>query len=132
MRIVHHSNYLRFCEEARVAWAHARGLLDYQKLESAFSLAVVETRVFHHKPAVFGDVLQVEVKAKLEGVRMIFAYRITVENRAHEVVSTAKTVHAALDLNLKLIRPPEGIKNTMQKEAEINPWTETWLSNLFE
>lgn len=131
MRIVHHSNYLRLCEEARVAWAHNRGLLDYQKIESAFSLAVVETRVLHHKPAIFGDDLCIEVKGKAQGVRLFFGYRITAENRNNEVVCTAKTVHAALDLNLKLIRPPQGIKQAMLKEAEVNPWTETWLLNLF-
>jgi len=128
MRIVHHSNYLKFYEEARVAWAHERGLLDYQKLESAFSLAVIETRVFHHKPAVFGDHLKIEVKAKLEGIRMIFAYRIL---RDEDVISTGKTVHATLDLNLKLIRPPQNIRSVFNKEAELNPWTETWLLNLF-
>ena len=128
MRIVHHSNYLRFCEEARVAWAHSRGLLDYQKIESAFSLAVIETQVFHHKPALFGDELSIEVRARTEGIRLMFGYRIL---RGADVLSTVKTVHAALDLKLKLIRPPEPIKQAMLKESELHPWTETWLLNLF-
>ena len=58
MGVVHHTNYLRFCEEARVAWAHSAGLIDYQKPESASHFAVLETRVQHLKPSFFGDILQ--------------------------------------------------------------------------
>ncbi|MFN8943705.1 MAG: acyl-CoA thioesterase, partial [Pseudobdellovibrionaceae bacterium] len=47
MTIVHHSNYLRFMEEARVAWAKEKGLIDYQKIESASHFAVLESRVKH-------------------------------------------------------------------------------------
>ena len=53
MGIVHHSNYLRFCEEARVGWAHSLGLIDYQKKGSASMFAVYETKVRHLKPAFF-------------------------------------------------------------------------------
>ena len=59
MGIVHHSNYLRFCEEARVAWAHDRGIMDYQKKGSAALFAVSETKVRHLKPALFGDEVEV-------------------------------------------------------------------------
>ncbi len=78
MGIVHHSNYLRFFEEARVAWAVSRGILDYQKPESASHLAVLETRVKHLKPAKFGDDLHVEIQAKIEKIRIIFCM-----SRAH-------------------------------------------------
>ena len=57
MGIVHHSNYLRLYEEARVAWAYNRKMIDYQKPESAAYFAVLATEVKHIMPAKFGDVL---------------------------------------------------------------------------
>jgi len=130
MGIVHHSNYLRVYEEARVAWAHARGILDYQQPNSAFQLAVVETRVQHLKPARFGDLLQIDLLAKLEGARIVFAYRMRCPERGQETLSLAKTVHAALDSTLKPMRPPPHLRETMRTELERYPWTETWLLNL--
>ncbi|PIS11162.1 MAG: acyl-CoA thioesterase [Bdellovibrio sp. CG10_big_fil_rev_8_21_14_0_10_47_8] len=125
MGIVHHSNYLRFYEEARVAWAHDRGLIDYQKPESAFQLAVIETRVRHLLPAKFGDLCEVDVQARIEGAKVVFEYKMFCMARTKEPISYAKTVHAALDLNLKVIKPPLGLRKILEKET----WTETWLSN---
>ncbi len=130
MGIVHHSNYLRIFEEARVAWAHDRGLLNYQDPKSAFQLAVVETNVRHLKPARFGDRVVVDVRVQGSGVRMTFAYRMRLPSRADEVLAIGKTVHAALDHDLKLMRPPRELQNLLKQEIERFPWTETWLLNL--
>ncbi len=123
MGIVHHSNYLRIFEEARVAWAHNHGLLDYQKPESASHLAVYETQVRHIKPAKFGDPLEVHVQATVNGVKIIFEYKMFC---METLISECRTVHVPLDLNLKLIKPPMKLKSTLEK----NTWIETWLSSL--
>ncbi len=121
MGIVHHSNYLRFYEEARVAWAHDRGLIDYQKPGTASHFAVYETQVKHIKPTFFGDELEIEVQARTEGNRLIFQYRL--RGRDGEVCSLCKTVHVPLGLDLKLLRLSADIKAATEKEQ----WTETWL-----
>lgn len=121
MGIVHHSNYLRFYEEARVAWAHEKGLLDYQKPGSASHFAVYETQVKHLKPTFFGDDLEIEVQGKQQGNRVIFQYRL--RGRNNEVCALGQTVHVALDLDLKLLRIPADMKAVLEKEQ----WTETWL-----
>lgn len=121
MGIVHHSNYLRFYEEARVLWAHSRGLIDYQKPGSASHFAVYETQVKHLKPTFFGDDLEIEVQARTEGNRLIFQYRL--RGRNGEVCSVAQTVHVPLGLDLKLLRLSAEIKAATEKEQ----WTETWL-----
>lgn len=123
MGIVHHSNYLRFYEEARVAWAHAQGLIDYQKPESAAYFAVIETQVRHLSPLRFGEVARIQVQAKLKGIRVIFEYKLWAGDK---LVSEARTVHASLDQQLKLIKPPASFKEIMEKVL----WTETWLSSL--
>lgn len=121
MGIVHHSNYLRFFEEARVGWAHSRGLLDYQTPGSASHFAVFETQVKHIKPTFFGDNLQIEVQGRTEGNRLIFQYRL--RGRNDEICSVAKTVHVPLGPDLKLLRLPAAMKSAMESEK----WTETWL-----
>lgn len=121
MGIVHHSNYLRFFEEARVSWAHAKGLLDYQTPGSASQFAVFETQVKHIKPTFFGDNLQIEVQGRTEGNRLIFQYRL--RGRNDEICSVAKTVHVPLGPELKLLRLPASMKSAMESEV----WTETWL-----
>jgi len=120
MGIVHHSNYLRFCEEARVGWAHARGLIDYQKKGSASMFAVYETRVRHLKPAFFGDEIEVQLEAKSEGVRIHIQYRL---NARGQTLAVAETTHVSLDTNLKLTRLPSAMKQILEKEQ----WTEIWL-----
>lgn len=122
MGIVHHSNYLRFFEEARVAWAQERGLIDYQQPESAAHFAVLATQVKHVKPALFGDLLRVHVQARREGIRVIFEYRIS---RGDEVIALGESRHAPLGKDLKPIRLPEAMKTALEKES----WTETWLSS---
>ncbi|MGZ3771482.1 MAG: acyl-CoA thioesterase [Bdellovibrio sp.] len=121
MGIVHHSNYLRFYEQARVAWAHDKGLIDYQKPGSASQFAVYETQVKHLKPTFFGDDLEIEVQGKIEGNRIIFQYRLYGKNR--ELCSVAQTVHVALGPDLKLLRLSADIKAAMESEK----WIETWL-----
>lgn len=122
MGIVHHGNYLRLFEEARVAWAVEKKLLSYDK-ESASHFAVLETHVRHVKPAVFGDLLEIELQTKIEKLRIIFEYKMYAQSRGRELVATATTVHVALDSNLKVMRPLEEVKKVMEGEK----WIETWL-----
>ena len=120
MGIVHHSNYLRFFEEARVDWAHKKGLIDYQKPNSAAHFAVLETRVKHQKPAFFGDLLKVEIRGRQEGVKFTFQYRLW---RDQDLLASAETWHVALDENLKPMRLPKELTEKLEKEI----WKETWL-----
>ncbi|MFN7906115.1 MAG: acyl-CoA thioesterase [Pseudobdellovibrionaceae bacterium] len=121
MTIVHHSNYLRFMEEARVAWAKEKGLIDYQKIESASHFAVLESRVKHVKPAFFGDHLRIFVQVQRKTNRVFFQYRI--QNQKDEVVALGETIHVSLGLDLKVKRLPANFIELIGR----HPWTETWL-----
>lgn len=124
MGIVHHSNYLRFYEEARVAWAHDKGLIDYQKPGSAAQFAVYETQVKHLKPTFFGDDLEIEVQAKTEGNRLIFQYRM--RGRDSVVCSVGQTIHVPMSVDLKLMRIPAAMKAVVNSELEKEQWIEIW------
>ena len=123
MGIVHHGNYLRLFEEARVAWAHGRGIISYQKPESAAFLAVLETKVRHLKPLKFGDDIEIEVQVKMDKLRIIFEYKMYCLARHQTPVATSRTEHVSLDENLKVKRLSVELKTVLEKE----PWIETWL-----
>ncbi len=119
MGIVHHSNYLRFFEEARVAWAHEVGIIDYQNPSSGHYLAVLETSCRHLKPCYFGDQLRVQLQVRLQGVRICFQYRIL---RGEDAVVVGTSTHVSLNKELRPIRINEFMKKILEKES----WTETW------
>lgn len=120
MGIVHHSNYLRFCEEARVAWAHSHGLIDYQKPQSAAHFAVLETKVKHLKPAFFGDDLFILVQARGQGIRIEFQYKII---KGEDILVLAQTVHVPLNTELRPMKLPKEMKEILERES----WKEIWL-----
>lgn len=120
MGIVHHANYLKFLEEARVAWAFAHKLIRYEQPETAAHFAVLATRVRHLKPAKFGDDLEIDVEAKREGVRVLFQYRI---RKNGEIICVGETDHVPLDKDLR----PLKLSKEMRATLENRLWTETWL-----
>ncbi len=119
MGIVHHSNYLRFFEEARVDWCKKRGLLGGDE-KAVFSLAVLETKVKHVRPAKYSDIFQISIQAKISGARVIFQYKLVVEE---QLVSLAETVHCNLDAQLRVKR----LNSELIKMVENEIWTGTWL-----
>lgn len=120
MGVVHHSNYLRFYEEARVAYAHSLGVLDYQKPETASQFAVIDSRVKYLKPAKFGDVLDIHVQGRCEGNRVIFQYRLY---NGATLLSVCETQHVVVGLDLKLKR----LSAELIEKLGRDQWKETWL-----
>lgn len=119
MGIVHHSNYLRFCEEARVAWCSEKKLLDGSN-QAVFGLTVFETRVKHLAPARYGDQIVISVQVRTEGVRVIFQYRLQVGDKD---IVRAETVHCRIDENFKVLRLDKKMLDLLKEEK----WTEIWL-----
>ncbi len=77
MRIVHHSNYIRWMEEARCAWLSDVGF-GLETFEAAGVVSpVVSLSVKYLKPAVFPERVKVIVKLILAtGVRMKISYKM--------------------------------------------------------
>lgn len=123
MGVVHHANYLRFCEEARVAWMRSRGLSDTHYPQSDTVLAVLHYRVWHLRPAIFEDLLQIRVQARRDGLKIQFQYAIY---KGDKRIAEAETVHIPVDRDLRPVRPHVRFKQVLEKE----PWIETWLSSL--
>ena len=106
MGIVHHSNYLRYFEVARVGWLRRLGH-DYRHWqERGIHMPLVESFCRYRKPARFEDILEVSVLSKAERLRVIFEYKIF-GKESGELLTTGSTTHVAVDENLKVIALPE-------------------------
>ena len=122
MGVVHHANYLRFCEEARVAWMRACDLTATHYPRTDIVLAVLSYQVWHYKTATFEDALTVRLQVGRKGVKVRFQYSIF---KGDELIAQAETLHIPVDGELRPVRPaPEFVKQ-LEKES----WTETWLLN---
>ncbi len=123
MGIVHHSNHLKFCEEARVEWCKSKNYLLNKKTDGATTvscLTVYETKVKYVLPLKYDDFFEVKMQAKVSGAKIIFQYKIFVESN---LVCLAETTHCNLSSDLKVKRLDPHLKQIIEREL----WTETWL-----
>lgn len=123
MGVTHHANYLRYCEEARVAWMRARGLVETHYPHTNCVLALLEYHVWHLKTSTFDDALRIYLQTRQQGVRVTFQYAMY---KGDVRICEARTLHIPVDhKELKPMRPFEAFVKVMEKEK----WTETLLSN---
>lgn len=117
MGIVHHSNHIKYFEEARVEWLRARGLLSIHSPYGPLSFAVVHLEASYRQPARFDDELEIHVQAKLEGLRIHFHYSIWSVRLASEIAE-GKTVLVSVNDQLRPARLPRLVAEVFAKE----PW----------
>ena len=103
MGITHHSNYVRFMEEARVDYLKQLGY-DYGKLESMGVISpVTEISCKYKMPSTFEDELRITVLVKeCSGIRIHFLYKMV--NQRGVVVCTAESQHCFVSAEGKIIR----------------------------
>lgn len=122
MKVVHHSNYLRYFEEARVAWLRARELHQFHDPHYDLAMAVVEARVQHLKPAYFDDLLTIRMQVCSERLKIRFRYAISSDRFGHEPICLGETLHVPINGEFKICRLPQPLKEALEREK----WTETW------
>lgn len=107
MGVVHHSNYLRYFEVARLEWLTQLGI-SYNTMESSgVMMPVFHAQIEYKFPACFEDALVVEIYLReVPMVKMIFDYRVT--NQRDELICTASTTLAFMRAdNRRPIRCPK-------------------------
>ncbi len=122
MGVTHHANYLRFCEEARVAWMRARDLSATHFPHTDHVLALLHYQVWHMKTSTFDDALRIFLQVKRKGLKIYFQYAMY---KGDARICEAETLHIPVDGDLRPVRPSESLNKVLEKEK----WTETWLSN---
>ena len=101
MGITHHSNYIRWMEEARVDFFDQIGL-SYKTLEAAGVFSpVISVECDYRSPTTFEDAVEIEVRVEeFKGVKLILSYQMT---KSGEIVATARSKHCFADGAGKLV-----------------------------
>ena len=95
MGITHHSNYVRWMEEARIDFLDQLGWSFIKLEQEGIVSPVMSLECVYKKTTTFPDVVSVEVSIeKLSAVKLTFAYVFRV---GEDVVFTGKSSHCFLD-----------------------------------
>ena len=97
MRVTHHSNYVRFMEEARTDYLERLGL-GYDKMEAdGLASPVIGLECKYLKPTTYADHIQIYLYvAGHSALKIVFGYVMKVRG---EVVFTAESTHCFVDGN---------------------------------
>ena len=97
MGVTHHSNYIRWMEEARIEFLDQIGY-GYAKLESEGIVSpVIGVQCNYKTPTTFDD--EVEIKARIKefkGVRLIIEYTM-INEKTGDLVAIGETRHCFLN-----------------------------------
>ena len=103
MGVVHHSNYIRYLEEARTEWLEVLNM-PFDLLEkNEITIPVLGVNYTYKYHVTFGDTILIKTYAKeYTGVRMTIGYEVT-DKKNGNIVLTGETKHCFTDSNLKPI-----------------------------
>lgn len=102
MGFVHHSNYIRWFEEARLDFMDKKGF-SYKAFEDlGYISPVLSAECKYKKSTRFGETVKVETKLVSYDVRHKFTYTVT-DAETGEIRATGETTHCNLGANGKVI-----------------------------
>lgn len=115
MGIVHHSNYLKYYENAR--WNLFRHLgIPYKNIEEkGFLLPVINVQAQFFKPAFYDEKLTIEtVITAVTGAKLFLSYKLF--NEEQELINTAKVTVAFVNkYSRKPCKPPQFVQLALQE-----------------
>ena len=124
MGITHHSNYIRWMEEARIDFMDQIGF-PYTRLEAEGVLSPVKALSCEYRqPCTFGDEISIYVSTgSFNGVVLEILYRMA--NQGGETVCTARSEHVFLNREGRFVRMKKqmpafcaAVEASMRKEEE--------------
>ncbi len=119
MKVVHHANYLKYMEEARVEYLR-QGHLDLNELmDEGIVFPIVEVSVKYKKPAHYDDVLLIKTYLRrVDRVRLDFDYEIVLE-KTGELLTTGHTVNTYTKIDTgRIARLPKDKIEALQAISE--------------
>ena len=103
MGVVHHSNYIRYLEEARCFWLEELQMPFSLFEEKGITIPVLGVNCRYQYHVTFDDTIQIYVSIKeYTGVRMTVGYDV-IDKKTKKTVLTGETKHCFTDRNLKPI-----------------------------
>lgn len=117
MGITHHSNYIRFMEEARVAFLSGIGF-GYDKMESeGMASPVVSIQCDYKRPTTFADVIDIFISVKeVTRAKLTLTYEM---KRGEETVCLAQSSHCFLSKEGRPISIPKCYPEFYKKMCEL-------------
>ena len=118
MGITHHSNYIRWMEEARIDFLSRIGW-DYARLEASGIISPVLTVTCDYKhTTTFSDKVSIHVSVnELKGVRLYFSYEM--KNETGDIVCLGTSSHTFLNTEGKPIRLKQELPEFYNTLAEL-------------
>lgn len=115
MGIIHHSNYIRYFEEARLDWMEKIGL-DYRQIEDlGIIIPVMFVDCQYLVPVHFEDEIEIQVKlARFDGIKMEFSYELY-QKETGQLCTTGRTGHCFLNDRMKPLRLKKQFPDLYQK-----------------
>lgn len=122
MRIVHHSNYIRWFEEARSDVLEKAGMgYDVMEAEGVIS-PVLEAHAVYRSMTRYGERVKIRMKIKAyNGIKLSIVYEVT-DAETGELRCTGETAHCFLDRNgkpLSLKRSKPEMHQIFEKMMEV-------------
>ena len=115
MGVVHHSNYIRFLEEARCQMLDAAHMPYSAFEEQGVMIPVLGVSCNYKHHVTFNDVIEIQPFVKeFNGVLLTMGYHVT-NKRNGDVVLVGETKHCFTDINLKPIRLQKQIPDFYEK-----------------
>ena len=103
MGVVHHSNYIRYMEEARCAWLENIEMPFSSLEENGITIPVLGVNCEYKHHVTFGDTIIIKPFTKeYTGVRMTVGYD-SIDKKTGKIVLIGETKHCFTDKNLKPI-----------------------------
>lgn len=103
MGVTHHSNYIRFLEEARCEFLKFLNLPFESLEEKGITIPVLDVHCEYKHFSTFGDTLVIKTKIKkFTGVQLYVSYEI-INKKTGDLVINAETKHCFTNMELKPI-----------------------------
>ncbi|MBP2644030.1 MAG: putative eSPTERase [Firmicutes bacterium] len=117
MGVVHHSNYFRWFEMARVEYLRQVGVLLTDMMAEDIVFPITDVDCKYRASAKFDDYILIEaVLAKVSKVKMIFTYRVLREADGL-LLATGSTQNAFTNKQGKIIRLPDKYFEKLHKPS---------------
>lgn len=104
MGVVHHSNYIRWFEEARTEYMSANGI-DYSDIESCEGLMmpVIAVECSYKQGAKYSETVDIETEiSSFNGIKIVFTYNMYNKDRA--LLVKGSSTHCFVDMSFKPVR----------------------------
>ena len=120
MGVVHHSNYIRFLEEARCQMLNINHMPYSSFEEQGVMIPVLGVNCHYKNHVTFDDIIEIKPFVKdFNGVRLTMGYEIN-NQKTGNLVLTGETKHCFTDLNLRPIRLQKQIPEFYEKFIQLH------------